>query len=223
MTSSLPIMPDSAMQATITIEVAADSPPMKTKADSQTVAVAERQLQHVEVGIDLRPEQQQAGRRDRHDEQVDQQQIDREQPARGPQARRMAVLDHRRHGTGAAGRGRPWPSSSVVTTQVSGEPSRVDALGDRRRSREPAPRGRPVRRTARTARTARRVSSASSLTTDSKAIASIMPRCCSEACTLRTPNRMVKTAISAATISEVSVWTDAGASRRATASARRWS
>ena len=28
-------MPDSAMQATITIEVAADSPPMKTKADSQ--------------------------------------------------------------------------------------------------------------------------------------------------------------------------------------------
>ena len=35
MTSSLPIMPESAMQATITIEVAADSPPMKTKADSQ--------------------------------------------------------------------------------------------------------------------------------------------------------------------------------------------
>ena len=35
MTSSLPIMPESAMQATITIEVAADSPPMNTKADSQ--------------------------------------------------------------------------------------------------------------------------------------------------------------------------------------------
>jgi hypothetical protein len=44
------------------------------------------------------------------------------------------------------------------------------------------------------------------LTTDSKAIASIMPRCCSEACTLRTPNRMVKAAIMPATISEVSVW-----------------
>ena len=54
------------------------------------------------------------------------------------------------------------------------------------------------------------VSRASSFTTDSKAMATIMPRCCSEACTLRTPNRMVNSAISAATISEVSVWTTPG-------------
>ena len=48
-------------------------------------------------------------------------------------------------------------------------------------------------------------SRATSFTTDSKAIASIMPRCCSAACTWRTPNRMVNTAISAATMNEVSV------------------
>ena len=54
------------------------------------------------------------------------------------------------------------------------------------------------------------VNSASSLTTDSKAMASIMPRCCSDADTLRTPNRMVNTAISAATISDVSVCTTPG-------------
>ena len=40
MTNSLPIMPDKAMQATITIEVAADRPPMKTKADNQPSPLA---------------------------------------------------------------------------------------------------------------------------------------------------------------------------------------
>ncbi len=58
------------------------------------LAVGERQLQHEEVGIDLRPQQQKAGGGDRHHEQVDQHQVGREQPARRPEARRMAVLDH---------------------------------------------------------------------------------------------------------------------------------
>ena len=43
------------MQATITIEVAADRPPMKTRADSQLSPWPSGKLQHVEVGIDLRP------------------------------------------------------------------------------------------------------------------------------------------------------------------------
>ncbi len=50
-------------------------------------------------------------------------------------------------------------------------------------------------------------SRAASFTIDSKAIASIMPRCCSLACTWRTPNRMVKTAISRATMKAVSYHT----------------
>jgi hypothetical protein len=59
------------------------------------LAVGQRHLQHEEVGIDARAEHEQARRRDRHDEQVDQQQVEREQPARGPEAGWMAVLDHR--------------------------------------------------------------------------------------------------------------------------------
>ena len=50
-------------------------------------------------------------------------------------------------------------------------------------------------------------SSAASLTIDSKAMASIMPRCCSLASTWRTPNRMVNTAISSATMKAVSYQT----------------
>ena len=93
-----------------------------------------------------------------------------------------------------------------MTIQVSGEPSRVtrSATSGARATwarRSPGPSNSTNSTNGPT------VSSASSLTTDSKAIASIMPRCCSEACTLRTPNRMVKSAIRAATISEVSVCT----------------
>ena len=48
---------------------------------------------------------------------------------------------------------------------------------------------------------------AASFTINSKAIAIIMPRCCSLTCTWRTPNRMVKTAISSATMKAVSYHT----------------
>ena len=97
------------------------------------------------------------------------------------------------------------PESSEVTIQVSGEPSRVSCSAMAGCSPSLAHRSDgPSNSTNST--NGPTVSRAISLTTDSKAIASIMPRCCSEACTLRTPNRMVNTAISAATISEVSVW-----------------
>ncbi len=97
----------------------------------------------------------------------------------------------------------------MVTTQVSGEPSRNT------RSATAGTLSTWVSRSAGPLNSTNStngptVSNARSLTTDSKAIASIMPRCCSEACTLRTPNRMVNTAIRAATISEVSVWTTPG-------------
>ena len=59
------------------------------------IAVGERQLQHEKVGADLRSEEQQPCRRDRHNEQVDQNEIERKQPARRLEARWMAVLDHR--------------------------------------------------------------------------------------------------------------------------------
>ena len=39
------------MQATATMLVAADNPPMKTKIDSQSFATHERQRQHEQVGI----------------------------------------------------------------------------------------------------------------------------------------------------------------------------
>ena len=58
------------------------------------LAVGQRQLQDIEIGVGLRAEQQQAGGRDRHDEQVDQHQVEREQPTRRPEAGRMIVLDH---------------------------------------------------------------------------------------------------------------------------------
>ncbi len=95
---------------------------------------------------------------------------------------------------------------SEVTIQVSGEPSRVTWLAMAGAwlsfaHRSPGPSNSTYSTNGPT------VSSASSLTTDSKAMASIMPRCCSEACTLRTPNRMVNSAINAATIREVSVCT----------------
>ena len=102
------------------------------------------------------------------------------------------------------------PESSDITTQVSGEASRVSrsATAGASASRATMSDGPSNRNHTTKGPTA---SSASSLTTDSKAMASIMPRCCSEACTLRTPNRMVNSAISAATISEVSACTTPGA------------
>jgi len=97
------------------------------------------------------------------------------------------------------------PDSTVVTIQVSGEASRETCSrsagwSTRRRHRSDGPSN------STNSTNGPRISSAASLTTDSKAIASIMPRCCSDACTLRTPNRMVNTAIRPATISDVSVW-----------------
>ena len=58
-------------------------------------AMDERKLQHIKVRADLRTEQEQAARGDRHDEEIDQHEIKRKQPASRAQARRMAMFHHR--------------------------------------------------------------------------------------------------------------------------------
>ena len=56
----------------------------------------ERQRQHVHVAVDRAArERQQAGDRDRQHEQVDQHQVEREQPGGAPDFRLVVVFDHR--------------------------------------------------------------------------------------------------------------------------------
>ena len=55
----------------------------------------ERQRQHEHVAVDLPGrEREQAGQRDRHDEQVDQHEIERKQPGGAPDLGLAVVLDH---------------------------------------------------------------------------------------------------------------------------------
>ena len=62
MTRSLEIMIDSATLATMTIAVAADSPPMKAAMASDVVAAEQRQRQHIEIGAGAVADQRQRRR-----------------------------------------------------------------------------------------------------------------------------------------------------------------
>ena len=55
MTRSLQTMVESAIVSTITMPVAADSPPMKAKSASQRLLLRDRQRQHEGVGVDACP------------------------------------------------------------------------------------------------------------------------------------------------------------------------
>ena len=71
-TRSLQTIVDSAMVSTITMPVAADSPPMNTNSASACWRCGHRQRQHEGVGIDRAAgEMQQAAERDRQHEDVD--------------------------------------------------------------------------------------------------------------------------------------------------------
>ena len=75
----------SATVSTITIAVAADKPPMKAAIVKSRSLRRQRQRQHEHVAVDAaRREGQQAGERDRHHEQIDQDEIERKQPGRAP-------------------------------------------------------------------------------------------------------------------------------------------
>jgi hypothetical protein len=73
--------------------VAAESPPMK--ANSQRgLPVVDREAEHEEVALErLLPERQQPGEGDREDEEVDPQQVQREQPHRLADVILRDVLD----------------------------------------------------------------------------------------------------------------------------------
>ena len=92
---SFDTMMASATVSTITIAVAADSPPTNAGEREQLGAGAQRQRQHEHVAVDVAArEGQQAGDRDRHDEQVDQHQIERKQPGGAADLGFAVVLDH---------------------------------------------------------------------------------------------------------------------------------
>ena len=92
-TMSLEIMMASATVSTITMAVAADRPPTKASDGEHVRSGVQRQRQHEHVAVDLAGrEGEQAGDGDRHHEQVDQHQIDREHPARALDLALVVVL-----------------------------------------------------------------------------------------------------------------------------------
>ena len=95
-TRSLHTMVESAMVSTITMPVAADSPPMNTSSASHGCLLRHRQRQHEGVGVHgAAREMQQAAEGDRQHEHVDRQQVEREQPDRLVEVALVHVLDHR--------------------------------------------------------------------------------------------------------------------------------
>ena len=75
-------MVETAIASTITMPVAADSPPMKASSASPGWPSGQRQREHEAVGVHpAGPEVQQAAECDRQHEQVDQQQVERKHPA----------------------------------------------------------------------------------------------------------------------------------------------
>ena len=92
-TNSLQTITASASAATITIAVAADRPPMKAIMVTASAPASSGQAQHEGVGVDGGAVAHQAGHGDRHDEDVDGDQIGREHPARRGQLGRGVVLD----------------------------------------------------------------------------------------------------------------------------------
>ena len=95
MTMWLDTMIASATHSTITIAVAADRPPMNTATVRQRRAAGERQRQHEHVAVDAaHRERDQPCERDRNDEQVDGDQIEREQPARAAHLDLARALHH---------------------------------------------------------------------------------------------------------------------------------
>ena len=92
---SFDTMMASATVSTITMAVAADRPPTNASDGEDARSGLQRQRQHEHVAVDLAGrEGQQAGDRDRHHEQVDQHEIDREHPARALDLALVVVLDH---------------------------------------------------------------------------------------------------------------------------------
>ena len=88
-------MVESAMVSTMIMPVAAESPPMKTSSASIGLLFRHRQREHEGVGVDAAArEQQQPGERDRQHEDVDEQQVEREQPHRLPEVALVDVLHH---------------------------------------------------------------------------------------------------------------------------------
>ncbi len=80
-TMSLETMIESATVSTITIAVAADSPPMKAASASAFGTAGDRQHQHEHVAVDLAAlEREQACHGDGNDEEIDQHEVDRKHP-----------------------------------------------------------------------------------------------------------------------------------------------
>ena len=96
MMRSFDTMIESATDSTITMAVAADSPPTKAAMVRMLEPALQRQRQHEHVAVDLAGRKgQQAGERDRHHEQVDQHQIERKQPGGALDLAFIVVFDHR--------------------------------------------------------------------------------------------------------------------------------
>ena len=91
-------MVESAIVSTITIPVEAERPPMKTSSASAVLPLGERQAEHEGVGVHRpRPAKRtQPAEGDRRDEEVDDEQVEREEPDRGLHVALVDVL-HDRH------------------------------------------------------------------------------------------------------------------------------
>ena len=64
------IIVDSAIDETMTIDVAEEKPPRKAKSASAFCSASQRQRQHVEIGVGAGGQQAQAGDRDGQDEKA---------------------------------------------------------------------------------------------------------------------------------------------------------
>ena len=165
----------------------------------------QRQGEHEGVGIEgALGQAQQAGRGNRHHEQVDQHQVDREQPGGAADLLLRVVLDHghmelprQQHDAHEAEERHRDPAAAV---EAAGE----DAAGSRglcwTRSKNPPKPPNTEKMTKKP--TARK---AASLTRDSAATATIRPSWCSVASMWRVPNRTANVAIVRAMMKAVSV------------------
>ena len=125
--------------STITIAVAAESPPRKATSATWPAPSFSGSAEHRHVAVDLAGrEGGKAGERERDDEEVD------ERRGRAGTARRRGARPRRRGsrpppcGTGAAGGARRRPASSVSVTKEPGSEVRAKNSKSPRRSVEPA-------------------------------------------------------------------------------------
>ena len=124
-TRSLQTMVESAIVSTITMPVAAESPPTNTNSARTSCWWAIGSVSTKVSASTPRAEEQQPAERDRQDEDVDQQQVEREEPDRLSQVASRRRSRPPRPGTAAAGK------MDSIESRVSKAPGGVGAAGVR--------------------------------------------------------------------------------------------